>query len=247
LQAARADYDALANIKDHRLRVYAAMVRSIDRSVGRVLQTLREEGLDQNTLVVFTSDNGAPGYLGLPHVNQPYRGWKLTMFEGGIRVPYTAKWPGHIAAGTRYQAPINNIDIMPTVVAATGASMPTDRPIDGVNLLPFLTSRPQKQPGRPMFWRNGLYRAMQEDKWKLIVAERPRKDWLFNLEADPTEKVNLAQQEPLRLVAMKTKLQAHHANMPATLWDSFIELPIAIDKTSDQKLTPNDEYTYWNN
>ena len=86
LQASKADYDALSHISDHRQRVYAAMVRSVDRSVGRVMQTLREEGLDQNTLVVFTSDNGAPAYIGLPQVNKPYRGWKLTFFELSICV-----------------------------------------------------------------------------------------------------------------------------------------------------------------
>ena len=98
-----------------------------------------------------------------------------------------------------------------------------------------------------MYWRNGPYRAMQEDKWKLIVADLPRKDWLFNLAIDPTEKVNLAQKEPERLAAMKAKMQAHHAIMPATMWESFIALPIAIDKTADQRLTPDDEYAYWNN
>jgi arylsulfatase A-like enzyme len=122
LQASKADYDALSNIPDHRRRVYLAMVRAIDRSVGRVLQTLRDEGLDDNTIVIFTSDNGAPGYIGLPEVNQPYRGWKLTLFEGGVHVPYVAKWPGHIPAGTRYQPPVSNIDVLPTVVAtATSA------------------------------------------------------------------------------------------------------------------------------
>ncbi|MBC7919315.1 MAG: sulfatase-like hydrolase/transferase [Rhodoferax sp.] len=247
LQAAKADYDALGNIKDHRLRVYAAMVKSIDRSVGRVLQTLKDEGLDENTLVVFTSDNGAPGYIGLPNVNKPYRGWKLTMFEGGIRVPYVAKWPGHIAAGTQYQAPITNVDIMPTVVAAAGGVMPADRPIDGVNLLPYLTTKPQVQPGRALFWRDGAYRAMQEDKWKLIVSERPRKDWLFNLAMDPTEKRNLASEQPQKLSAMKAKLETHHAGMPPALWPSFIELPVAIDKTLDQPVTPDDEYAYWSN
>ena len=247
LQAAKTDYDALSNIKDHRLRVYAAMVKSIDRSVGRVLQTLKDEGLDDNTMVVFTSDNGAPGYIGLPNVNKPYRGWKLTMFEGGIRVPYVAKWPGRIAAGTQYQAPITNIDIMPTVVAAAGGTMPTDRPIDGVNLLPYLTAKPQVQPGRALFWRDGPYRAMQEDKWKLIVSERPRKDWLFNLAIDPTEKRNLASEQPQKLAELKSKLQAHHASMPEPLWPSFIEIPVAIDKTLDQRLTPDDEYAYWSN
>jgi uncharacterized sulfatase len=247
LQAAKADYDALSHIKDHRMRVYAAMVRSIDRSVGRVLQTLKDEGLDQNTLVIFTSDNGAPGYIGLPNVNKPYRGWKLTMFEGGLRVPYVAKWPGHIAPATQYLAPITNIDIMPTVVAAAGGVMPTDRPIDGVNLLPFLKVHPDSQPGRALFWSDGSYRAMQEDKWKLIVSERPRKDWLFNLAADPTEKVNLAKDQPERLAAMKAKQEAHHAGMPAPLWPSFIEMAVAIDKTLDQPITADDEYAYWAN
>jgi len=247
LQAAKADYDALSNIKDHRLRVYAAMVKSIDRSVGRVLQTLKDEGLDDNTMVIFSSDNGAPGYIGLPNVNKPYRGWKLTMFEGGIRVPYVAKWPGHIAAGTKYQAPVTFVDIMPTAVAAAGGAMSTDRPIDGVNLLPYLTSKPQTQPGRSLFWRDGPYRAMQEDKWKLIVSERPRKDWLFNLASDPTEKHNLAMEQPQKLSTMKAKLEAHHAGMPAPLWPSFIELPVAIDKTLDQPLKPEDEYAYWSN
>jgi len=247
LQASREDYEALGHIKDHRMRVYASMVRSIDRSVGRILQTLKDEGLDQNTLVVFTSDNGAPGYIGLPNVNKPFRGWKLTMFEGGLRIPYVAKWPGHIAPGTQYPAPITNIDIMPTVVAAAGGVMPNDRPIDGVNLLPYLSAKPAMQPGRALFWRDGIYRAMQEDKWKLIVSERPRKDWLFNLSVDPTEKTNLANDQPDRLAAMKAKLAAHHAGLPAPLWPSFIEMPVAIDKTLDQPLTPGDEYTYWAN
>ncbi|MEI8325740.1 MAG: sulfatase-like hydrolase/transferase [Betaproteobacteria bacterium] len=143
LQASKADYDALSNIPDHRRRVYAAMVRSIDRSVGRVLQTLHDEGLEDNTIVIFTSDNGAPGYIGIPDVNSPYRGWKLTFFQGGVRVPYVAKWPGHIAPGTQYQQPVSNIDILPTVLAAAGATLPRDRVIDGVNLLPFLA------PGGP--------------------------------------------------------------------------------------------------
>jgi uncharacterized sulfatase len=247
LQASKADYDALPNIPDHRRRVYAAMVKSVDRSVGRVLQTLREEGLDDNTIVIFTSDNGAPGYIGLPDVNKPYRGWKLTQFEGGIHVPYVAKWPGHIAAGMQYKSPISNIDILPTVVAAAGGTLPADRVIDGVNLLPFLAKNPVQQPLRPLFWRDGPYRTVQEDGWKLIVSEKPKKDWLFNLNTDPTEKVNLAAIQPEKLAQLKATLEAHHAKMPPPLWPSFIQLPVAIDKTLDQKQTPADEYTYWYN
>lgn len=247
LQASKEDYDALAHIPDHRRRVYAAMVRSVDRSVGRVLQTLKDEGLDQNTLVVFASDNGAPNYIGIPDVNRPYRGWKLTFFEGGLRVPYVAKWPGHIAAGTQYPQPVSNIDMMPTLMAAAGGKMPDDRPVDGVNLLPFLTDKPQAQPERALFWRDGPYRAMRDRQWKLISAEPPAKDWLFNLASDPTEKVNLAASEPKKLAELKAKMAAHHADMPSPLWASFIKIAVNIDKALNQADAPGDEYTYWHN
>ena len=90
-------------------------------------------------------------------------------------------------------------------------------------------------------------RTVQEQGWKLTVTERPKKDWLFNLNTDPTEKNNLAATEPEKLAQLKSKLQAHHAGMPAPRWPSFIEMPIAVDKTLDQKMTPQDDYTYWYN
>jgi uncharacterized sulfatase len=247
LQASKEDYDALPQIPDHRRRVYAAMVRSVDRSVGRVLQTLKDEGLDQNTLVIFVSDNGAPGYVGIPDLNRPYRGWKLTFFEGGLRVPYVAKWPGRIAPGTQYPQPVTNVDMMPTVLAAAGANMPSDRPVDGVNLLPFLGAKPQTQAVRTLFWRDGAHRALRQGPWKLISADLPAKDWLFNLDKDPIEKVNLAATQPQKLAELKAALVAHHADMPASRWASFIKMPINIDKTLDQPDAPGDEYTYWSN
>ena len=247
LQASKEDYDALPQITDHRRRVYGAMIRSVDRSVGRVLQALKEHGLDDNTIVIFTSDNGAPGYIGIPDVNKPFRGWKLTQFQGGLRVPYVAKWPARIAAGTRYAAPITNIDILPTVVAAAGGQPPTDRPLDGVNLLPYLTNPGNLQPPRSLFWRDGPYRAVQDQGWKLIESARPAKDWLFNLNEDPTEKTNLAALQPQRLAQLKALLKAHHAQMPPPQWPSFIEMPVLIDKTLDQRQEAQDEYAYWFN
>ena len=247
LQASKEDYDALPQIADHRRRVYGAMIRSVDRSVGRVLQALKEHGLDDNTIVIFTSDNGAPGYIGIPDVNKPFRGWKLTQFQGGLRVPYVAKWPARIAAGTRYAAPITNIDILPTVVAAAGGQPPTDRPLDGVNLLPYLTNPGNLQPPRSLFWRDGPYRAVQDQGWKLIESARPAKDWLFNLNEDPTEKTNLAALQPQRLAQLKALLKAHHAQMPPPQWPSFIEMPVLIDKTLDQRQEAQDEYAYWFN
>ncbi len=247
LQASRADYDAVKGITDHRQRVYAAMVRALDRSVGRVLQTLQSEGLEDNTIVVFASDNGAPGYLGLPDVNRPYRGWKLTQFEGGLRVPYMAKWPGHLRAGSHYPAPMSNIDLLPTLVAAAGGTPPKDRVIDGVNLLPFLAPDGPRQPARALFWRDGPYQATQSDGWKLIVSENPRRNWLFHLQDDPTEQHDLAATQPQQVARLQALLAAHNKDIPPPLWPSFLQMPIAIDKTLDQQESPNDTYTYWYN
>ena len=88
---------------------------------------------------------------------------------------------------------------------------------------------------------------MQAGGWKLIASEKPKKDWLFNLTNDPTEKNNLAATEPQKLAELKARLVAHHAGMPPALGPSFIEMPVAIDKTLDQKQTPQDEFTYWYN
>jgi arylsulfatase A-like enzyme len=93
LQALRSDVDALPEIEHPTLRVYAAMIRALDRGMGTVLEALRAHGLERDTLVIFTSDNGGADYVGLPDLNQPYRGWKMTFFEGGIRTPFFAKWP----------------------------------------------------------------------------------------------------------------------------------------------------------
>ena len=119
LQATRADYDALSHIELHRERVYAAMIRALDRGVGRVLEALRENGLEENTLVIFTSDNGGAGYIGLPDVNRPFRGWKITLFEGGIHVPYFMKWPARIEAGQRFDAPVHHFDIFATAAVVS--------------------------------------------------------------------------------------------------------------------------------
>src|SRR5262249_28270198 len=117
LQALRSDYDALPQIAEHRLRVYAAMIRALDRNVGRVLDALAANGLEENPLVFFSSDNGGANYIGLPDINRPYRGWKMTFFEGGMHSPFFLKWPAALRAGTTFGAPVAQIDIFPTAAA----------------------------------------------------------------------------------------------------------------------------------
>ncbi len=248
LQATRADYDALSHIQDHRLRVYAAMIRALDRGVGRVLDALRAHGLEENTLVFFTSDNGAPGYIGLPDVNRPFRGWKISFFEGGIHVPYFLRWPARLAAGHTYAAPVHGFDIFATAAAAAGVPLPADRKIDGVDLIPFVRGEREGVPHRELFWRTGHYQAALVDGWKLQVNERPPgTTWLFDMRSDPTEQTNLAAREPERVAELRRALAAHNAEQAESAWPSLTESPINIDKTLAEPDAQDDEYIYWPN
>ena len=247
LQALKADYDALSHIEEHRLRVYAAMVRSLDRSVGRVLDALRENGLEENTLVFFTSDNGAPGYIGLPRVNAPFRGWKISFFEGGIHVPFFLKWPARLAGGQTFDAPVHGFDIFATAAAAAGVEPPRDRTIDGVDLVPYVTGVAEGVPHEKLFWRTGGYQVVLADGYKLQRSEPPGKTWLFHLAEDPTEQHNLADAEPERVASLQRLLDEHNAAQAEPLWPSAITTPTNIDKTLLDFDAPDDEFIYWFN
>lgn len=248
LQATREDYDAVGDIKPHRLRVYAAMIRALDRSVGRILDTLSQEGLEENTIVMFTSDNGGPGYIGIPDVNSPYRGWKITMFEGGIRVPMFVKWPAKIEAGTIIDKPVAHIDVMPTLAAAAGAANPKGVAIDGVNILPLTRSGGNDSWNRKtLFWQNGHYQVVRHGDWKLQVNDRREagtKKWLYNLAQDPTEQNNVAQSNPDKLTQLSELLAAHQAESRGPLYPATTDNSIMVDKTLAEKFTDGDEYVY---
>jgi len=254
LQASRQDYDALAHIKDHRLRVYSAMIRAVDRSVAKITQSLEDNGLSENTLVIFTSDNGGAGYIGLPELNKPFRGWKLNHFEGGTHVPFMAKWPAQINAGSVLDAPIHHNDIFSTVAAAAGLKVPSDRQIDGVNLLPYIRNEIATEPHQTLFWREGHQQAVLHRGWKLIRANQPhlpqpapRAKWLFNLAEDPTEQINLVTQYPEKLALLEALLESHNAEQMEPLWPSVFDSPQLIDKTSNEPIEEGDEFIYWPN
>jgi len=247
LQASRADYDALSTIPDHRLRVYAAMIRALDRGVGQVLEALRANGLDDNTLVIFTSDNGGAWYVGLPDINRPFRGWKATFFEGGVRVPFFLRWPGQVPAGTHARGPADHLDIFTTAAAAAGASLPNDRTIDGVNLLPFVRAQSQSPPHDVLFWRSGKYRVVRAGNWKLQISQNPPRIWLYDLQSDPTEHVDLSAQQPERVRELHALLDAHDAQMPPPLWRPLIEGPVRIDVPLNVPWSGEQDYIYWSN
>ena len=249
LQATREDYEAVGDIEPHRLRVYAAMIRAVDRSVGRVMDKLEEEGLAENTIIVFSSDNGGAGYLGLPEVNDPFRGWKITLFEGGIRVPMFIKWPQRIAPGTVIDTPVAHIDVMPTLAAAADAPLPADRVIDGQNLLPLATGERERldRENDAIFWSSGFYKVVRAGGWKLQLNERQGRRWLFNLAEDPTEQIDLAETRPDKIAELEGLIEAHWANARPPLYPHQTESPICIDKTLAERPCEENGYIIWPN
>lgn len=247
LQALKSDYDKLSHIENHTLRTYAAMIVALDRGVGKVLAELKAQGLDDNTIVIFTSDNGGAHYVGLPDINQPYRGWKATFFEGGIHVPFFIKWPGHVPAGATVPRPAAHVDIFATAAAAAGAKMPEDRVYDGIDLMRVIAGEGDVAD-RSLFFRSGHYKTYLKDGWKLQVAERPKKNWLFNLNEDPTEQHNLVDANPGRLAGMMALLEEADGEQAKPIWPALIEAPIMIDRPlGGAQRGPDDEYVYWAN
>jgi arylsulfatase A-like enzyme len=246
-QALRSDYDALPMIRDHKARVYGAMLRALDRGVGRVLAELKRQRIDKNTMIILTSDNGGAWYAGLTDINRPYRGWKATLFEGGIRVPFLVRWPGRIAPGQRPAVPAHHLDVFATAAAATGAAMPADRKMDSVNLLPFVTGKVKDTAERTIIWRAGGYKAIKQGHWKLQIADRPKKIWLFDMSADPTEHQNVAVEHPDEVKWLLAILAEYDRQMPRPSWQALIEQPIRIDVPSDAPWKADQEYVYWSN
>ncbi len=241
LQATRAEYDKLAQIKDHKTRVYGAMVAHMDRRIGDILAKLEQLGIDDDTLVIFTSDNGGAWYAGIPDLNAPYRGWKATFFEGGIRAPLFMRWPKAIAANTVRADVTGHIDIFATIAAAAGAKLPSGRLLDSEDILAGPAQRDA------IFWRSGDYRAVRTGDWKLQLTKRPEKARLYNLATDPTEQTDLAAREPARVAELRTLIARQNAGMAKPIWPGLVEGPVRIDVPLDAPWRDGQDYIYWTN
>jgi arylsulfatase A-like enzyme len=192
LQAPERYLNRVRHIEDEIRRKYAAMICCMDDGIGRVMGALAEEKLDRDTLVFFLSDNGGPSQV--THAkNRPYRGVKGQVYEGGIHVPFVARWPGHLPEGETYGSPVISLDIFPTAAAAAGAAMPADRPIDGVNLLPHITGRGASPPHDLLFWRTGGGQSFAVRKGNMKMVKIGGRTELYDLEADISESRDLAE------------------------------------------------------
>lgn len=248
VQAKRADYEAVGDIQPHNKRVYAAMLRSIDRSIERVMAKLEEQGIADNTIVIFSSDNGGADYVAIKDLNKPYRGWKNTFFEGGIRVPFSVTWPNVIDESTVIEEPVNHIDLMPTIINMANADLPQDREIDGVDIAPLWQGQLElERPKNAMFWFTGDYRVVQSKGWKLQQNPKSGQTFLHNLNVDPTEQNNLADSQPAKLAELTKLIDAHFANAVDVIGESTIAAPITIDKHLGERMAEGDTYVIWNN
>lgn len=192
-------------IEDQKRRTYAGMLAAMDDAIGRVLKAVRDSGVEEKTLICFISDNGGPITRNAPNSsrNTPLRGGKGETWEGGIRVPFFVKWTGHLPAGTTFTQPVIQMDLMATALALVGQKVDPQWPIDGVNLMPFLTGG-QQNPHETLYWEYGPQWAIRQGSWKLTFAW-PSKEaktpilGLYDLTQDIGESRDLASAQPERV------------------------------------------------
>jgi arylsulfatase A-like enzyme len=224
LQPKPADAEKLGHIDQPKRRNYAGLLVSLDANVGKVLDTLKAEGLEENTLVIFTNDNGGQTELGAN--NFPLKGRKGTLHEGGVRVPWAVRWPGKVKPGkvkpgTVIDDPVIALDLMPTFVEVAGGKTDAAWQLDGTSLVERLQDgKPLAE--RPLYWRKGGGkgdRAMRLGRWKLFDGrQRGEKAALYDLSDDPGETQDLAAAQPDRVVRMLKMLDAWEGELQEPRW-----------------------------
>ncbi len=208
--------DALpADLVTTKGKVIPAMTIALDRAVGNVLDALDRNQLAENTVVVFLSDNGGVQ----KHNNKPLRGYKRDMYEGGIRVPFAIRWPKMLPAGTTYDQPVISLDLFATSLAAVGIPHPTDKPLDGVNLLPFLTGKKAERPHQSLYWTHGDTWAVRDGDMKLVLNRKHKgPPELFDLTKDVSEKTDLAMAQPETVERLQSLYNSWNSQNKPSLW-----------------------------
>jgi arylsulfatase A-like enzyme len=203
LEAPEKYMERFQDIPEGNRRTFAGMMYAMDEAVGKVLKKVREMGEEDNTLVFFLSDNGGPTRQTTSN-NAPLRGFKMTTWEGGTRVPFCVQWKDKLPAGKTYENPIIQLDILPTALAAAGAQAKPEWKLDGVNLLPYLTGEKSDKPHETLYWRYGDQWAVRHGDWKLVSG--PGGDTngeLHNLADDISEANNVAADNPDKVKELK--------------------------------------------
>jgi arylsulfatase A-like enzyme len=213
------------------------MLVAMDDAVGAVLDALREHGLDERTLVLFLSDNGGPTRSNTSR-NDPLRGFKGEVYEGGIRVPFLVRWKGRVPAGGVFHDPVVSLDILPTALAAAGVERPEG--LDGVDLLPHLMGKAPGPPHDSLFWRFGEQAAARAGDWKLVL--RGGSTELYRLSDDAPEARDLAAGEPEKVKELRARYDEWSKGLVPPRWEgrsagaSFDQM----DRNKDGVVTPGE-------
>jgi arylsulfatase A-like enzyme len=219
-------YDRFPEIPDHQLRVYAAMVAALDDAVGKILDAVEVSGQASNTIIFFASDNGCAAYYPGLCSCTPLRGGKLSHYEGGTRVPFMMRWPGHIAAGSVYRQVVSLLDVLPTSVAAAGGTLPRDRVYDGVDIMPYVTGQRSGTPHDMLVWRRRPLVSIRQGDWKLwesvndSTGRYGEYKLLFNLKSDLNETTNLASRYPRKVKQLEALIRQWAHDMTSPSWPS---------------------------
>ena len=221
LQATPKYLSRFDHIKDPKRKTYAAMVSAVDDGVGQILKTLKKSGIEENTIVVFLSDNGGAKNNGSD--NRPLRGRKSDLFEGGIRVPFAMQWKGKIPAGINYEKNVSSLDIMATIVAQNKISIDKKRTLDGVNLIPFLNGENDSEPHDYLFWRKIKYNAMAVMTGDQKLVKNKRNDFkeMFNLSSDLSENYNLIEKNNTQSKSMQLEWDLWNAELIDCIFPSL--------------------------
>ncbi len=224
LQAPKRFQNSFEHIKNPKRRTYAAMLAAVDEGIGKVLTMLQELELQQDTLLFFINDNGGWGEDNPRDgsLNKPLRGGKGSFFEGGIRVPFMVQWPSRLSSGRTFDLPVISLDILPTISAVTGAKLPSDRIIDGVNLIPFLSGK-KDLPHQSLFWFGWGKYAIREGNWKLVNTDGNIK--LFDLAADIAESHDLSAEHPDVVKHLAKAYEAWNKQMIDPVWSRSVPKP----------------------
>ncbi|MGF1758209.1 sulfatase [Photobacterium sagamiensis] len=208
LQAVEEDLARFDHIKNEKRRLSVAMNYNMDHNIGRIIAKLEENKLMEDTMIIFLSDNGGKfkGNHGNESYNYPLRDEKVTVWDGGIRIPFTITWKGKIPAGQQINDPIISLDILPTVMSAVGADVEASWNLDGVDLMPLLTGKVEKLEDRYLFWHMPRQAAVRDNDWKLVMPDITKKEkeyQLFKISEDIGESQNLASKYPEQVERLK--------------------------------------------
>ena len=271
-QALLSDYNSPEfNHLEHNEKVYRSMIKAVDRGIGKIIESLKINNKYNDTIIIFTSDNGGAHYSNIKETNKPYKGFKSTFFEGGIRVPLFIQYPKIISKNSINAKLSHHVDIYSTIMSLL--NLKHDNNIDGINLFN------ETDKHKILFWKSGDYICIRYNNWKFSLSNNPNKYWLYELISDPTETNNLIdnlnikdiynnltndnyilelnqtnQTNQIKLNNLNNLIIAcklykilikYNNTAKAPLWESVIKVPIPIVKNIIED--NNDEYIYWSN